>query len=644
MRRIWAVVVCCSIPIALDAFAFSQQPSDFESLLASAQQAQARSDFQAAAGFYRQAVSIHPEIPELRANLGLMYYQTGKDEPACEAFRQALRLKPGLFVPNLFLGLEYVKLKRFSEAIPFLKQAALAKSTDLQVQIALGQAYAGNGKPRLATASYSRATQLNPGNADAWYHLGVSYLEQVEADARILLTRHKDSAYVQALMAENLAEQQALIQADDAFKKVLAYPRLPPGAHANYGFVLLARHDLSGAEQQLSSELASNPGSLMAKLGLARLHLEQGATGQIVKEIEEIWKADAGFLRSNASLLSAGLPQPKRAELQGLLEERQAAESLSPEVVALFGSPAASDATAELSPGSGTKASPLQSAKKPVGNAAKLYATGNYDGCSEMLATRLRQLQTRDLQLLALCAYSTGDYRTALEAGAKLASNVVTEAEGLYWETKSAQKLATEALARASATDPNSHKLHVLLGDIYRQRKSYPDAEQEYRKALALRPGDAGALFGLSLALIADGRNDEALAVAQAALAKNPNDPEFNAVMGEILCAREDFPRAEPYLKKSLNTKPEFVSRVHALLGTVYAQTNRTQQAIAELKLALASDKDGSLHYQIARLYLKVGDHDSAVQAFEVSKRLEREGLMSVTVATEHGQNDSESQ
>jgi len=644
VRTIW-VVVCCLIPIALDGFAFLQQPSEYESLLASAQQAQASGDFQAAAGFYRQAVSIHPEIPELRANLGLMYYQTGKDEQACEAFRQALRLKAGLFVPNLFLGLEYVRLKRFSKAIPFLKQAALAKSTDLQVQIALGQAYAGSGKTRLATASYSRATQLNPGNADAWYRLGVSYLEQVEADARILLTRHKDSTFVQALIAETFAEQRALIQADDAYKKVLAYPRFPPSAHANYGFVLLARHDLSGAQQQLSSELASNPGSLMAKLGLARLHLEQGATGQTVKEIEDIWKADAGFLRSNASLLNAGLPpRPKRAELQGLLEEQQAAGSLSPEVVALFGSPATPDATADLSPGSGTNASPLKSAKKPVGDAARLYASGNYGVCTEMLASRLRQLQTRDLQLLALCAYSTGNYQSALDAAAKLASNIATEPEGLYWETKSAERLATAALARASATDPSSPKLHVLLGDIYRQRKFFPDAEQEYRKALALRPGDAGALFGLSLALLADGQNDEALTVAQTALPTNPDDPEFNAVMGEILCARDDFLGAEPYLKKSLNTKPEFVPRVHALLGKVYAQTNRTQQAIAELKLALASDKDGSLHYQIARLYLKVGDRYSAAQAFEVSKRLEREGLMRATVAMEQGQNDSEFQ
>ena len=54
--------------------AFPQEPAQFESLLASAQQAQAGSDFASAAEFYRKAVGIHPEIPELKANLGLMYY------------------------------------------------------------------------------------------------------------------------------------------------------------------------------------------------------------------------------------------------------------------------------------------------------------------------------------------------------------------------------------------------------------------------------------------------------------------------------------------------------------------------------------------------------------------------------------------
>jgi len=225
-----------------------------------------------------------------------------------------------------------------------------------------------------------------------------------------------------------------------------------------------------------------------------------------------------------------------------------------------------------------------------------------------------------------------------------LTTNAGTQAEGLYWETKSAQKLASEALSRASELDSSSPKLHLLLGDLYRQRDYFPDAELEYRKALALQPEDTGALFGLSLALLADQQTDEAFRLAQAALQKSVDDAELNGLMGEILCARHQYSEAEPYLKKGLNTKLELAPHVHALLGKVYAETDRTQQAIAELKLGLADDKDGSLHYQIARLYLKTGNRDSAKEAFEVSDRMHREGLRRAVVALQQGEINIETQ
>jgi predicted Zn-dependent protease len=625
----------------LPGVASPQQPDQFESLLASAQDAQARNDVLSAARFYQQAVNLHPEIPELQANLGLMYYETGKDEEAIEAFHHAARLKPGMLVPHLFLGLEYVKLKRFSEAIPHFKQAALVKPSDVQVQLGLGQAYAGYGKNRLASAAYARAAELAQGNADAWYHLGVSYLEQVEADARIFLTRHRESAYLQTLMAETFAEQRASIQADEAYKKVLAFPKFPAGVHAGYGFVLLSRHDLEGAERELSAELAANPGSLMARLGMARLHVEQGASAKTAKEVAEIWKTDTGFVRANAALFKAGLAGSRRGQLHIALQELQASGGISPETVSVF------DDSSGENPVTGAASArsdrPARSTG-PAGNATELYARGSYGQCRDVLASRPQPLAVKNLQLLASCAYLTGDYPNALKASGRLAENPSTEAEGLYWETKAAGNLATEALARASAADPNSPKLHVLLGDIYRQQKNIPEAEKEYRQALSLRPQDTGAQFGLSLTLLAAGQTDEALSLAQTALEKNPDDPELNAVMGEILCARNEYADAEPFLKKSLNTKPEFVSRVHALLGNVYAKTNRTQEAIAELRLGLDSDRDGSLHYQIARLYLKVGERELANQAFEASKRIQREGLIRATVAMEQGTNDTESQ
>jgi len=638
-------VVCYWLVSVLPGVAAPQQPDQFESLLASAQQAQARSDFESAAEFYRKAVGVHPEIPELEANLGLMYYQIGKNQQAIDAFNQAIRLKPGLFVPNLFLGLAYVRLKRFNDAIPYLKRAVLLNPTDIQARLALGHAYTGIGKTRQATESYLRLVELDPKSADGWLQLGVSYLEQVEADTRVLLARHKDSAYFETLVADTFAEQGAFIQAADAYKKALTFPAVPVGVHAAYGFVLLRQHDLPGAQRELNAEFASNPGSLMAKLGTARLHVEQGAIPEGVKEIDEVWRADANFLRVNVPLFNSGLPQLKRAGLQRGLEERQAPNDVSPEVLDLFRNATATERSVNMSQDpAGDVVSRVSGAKAPAGNAAELYARGKYGECTNLLASRLPLLPTKDLQRLAFCAYSSANFQPAAIAAQKLAGNAATEGEGLYWETRSAQKLATNALARASQLDSNSPKFHVLLGDVYRQRKYLPDAEQEYRKALALNPEDTGAQFGLSLTLLANSDLDEALRVTQAALVKNPDDPEFNAVMGEILSIQRDFSGAEPYLKKGLSTKPELIPHVHALLGRVYAETNRTQEAITESKLGLSDDKDGRLHFQIARLYLKVGDRDSAKQAFAESERLRREGLTRAAVAMEQGQNNGDSQ
>lgn len=640
------VVVLCSTVCLLAGTGLSQQPADFEALLASAQQAQARSDFQAASEFYRQAAAIRPEIAELQANLGLMSYQIGKDEQAIEAFRQALRLKPELFVPNLFLGREYVKLKRFSEAVPYLKRASLFKPDDIHAQLSLAQAYAGVGNTRLAIATYLRAAQIDPRDPDIWYHIGVSYLEQIEADARVLLARHKDSPYLQVLVADNFSEQHAFIQAAEAYDKALVSRQFPPGTRASYGFVLLNRHDLTGAEQEFDAELRSSPGSLLAKLGLARHHLEQGATEQATKEIEAIWTSDTGFLRTNAKLFNAGLPQPKRAELQRILEEHQEKGDAQTQMLALFRI-GADDGSFPLTATAFNDESSTSSTVARVGKPAELYAIcakGKYRKCSDLMSSRFQKLSASELRTLAFCAYSTGDFRRAFDAAAKMALTPTTEAEGLYWETKSAQRLATEALASASKMDSGSTKLHVLLGDLYRQRKSFADASREYRKALELQPEDSGAIFGLSLALLGDDQVDEALRLAQGALKNSPDDPELNAVMGEILCARNDFAGAEPYLNKSLNTKPEYVPHVHSLLGKVYAQTGRTEQAIAELKLALADDKNGAVHYQIARLYLKIGNRDSAKQAFDVSKRLRSQELNRATVAMQEGQDNSESQ
>lgn len=76
----------------------------------------------------------------------------------------------------------------------------------------------------------------------------------------------------------------------------------------------------------------------------------------------------------------------------------------------------------------------------------------------------------------------------------------------------------------------------------------------------------------------------------------------------------------------------------HALLGKTYAEMGRTQDAIAELKLGSESDQDGTVHYQLARMYLSIGDNSDAAAALEQMKAIQqrRRELAVIETQEEH--------
>jgi predicted Zn-dependent protease len=179
-----------------------------------------------------------------------------------------------------------------------------------------------------------------------------------------------------------------------------------------------------------------------------------------------------------------------------------------------------------------------------------------------------------------------------------------------------------------------------LIGDVFRQKRKWDDAEAEYRKAVSLDPGSRIARLSLAIVLFSELKTDEALAIGESLLGESPNDPEANLLAGEIFVQRNLFAEAEPFLLKCTDPKPEFVPRLHALLGHVYAETNRIPAAIAEYRSGLSTDDDGSLHYQLGRLYQKSGDRDAAQQAFTESQRLRRRWDDRARIALEQSPTD----
>ena len=257
-----------------------------------------------------------------------------------------------------------------------------------------------------------------------------------------------------------------------------------------------------------------------------------------------------------------------------------------------------------------------------LSNAEKLYAAGHYKECDEALIPALQQSTSAQQELLAQCSYNSGDFPITSTVARRLKASPATIAQGLYWESKADQKLAIGALVHAGEIDADSPRMHILLGDIYRQKRRWDDAEAEYRKAVALDPRSWGARLSLAIALFTELRDDEALEIDKTLLAENPDDPEANLLAAEILVQTHQFSGAEGYLAKCRDLKPEFMPRWHVLMGQVDAEMNLIHEAIAEYKQGLSSDVDGSVHYQLARLYQKTGSKSAAEEEIRISKEL----------------------
>jgi tetratricopeptide (TPR) repeat protein len=251
-----------------------------------------------------------------------------------------------------------------------------------------------------------------------------------------------------------------------------------------------------------------------------------------------------------------------------------------------------------------------------------LFVRGEYALCAKDLVPAISSLPDRELSLLVTCAFYTGDFNTALSAAKRLRRSPRTEEEGLFWSILAQQRLALLALSYAGEVEPNSVRLHELLAESYRDRERYADAEAEYQISLDINPKEFAALIGSATNYLQELKIDHAREMIQKALVLHPADAEANYIMGEVLIAEHKFSESEPYLRAGLSAKTELVPRIHALLGQVYAFQGDTKRAIDEYKLGLSSDDDGSVHFQLGRLYQKTGEKELAANAFAESKTL----------------------
>ena len=578
MRALLTFVLAAWIPAA----AQPDPAARLESLLAEAHRAEARSDFRSAAAAYREALALRPDVAQLWSNLGLMQHELQEYSLAANSFHSALRLDASLFVPNLFLGLDLLQLNRAKEAVPPLLAAQQGNPRDPQPPLALGRAFHMLWEPEKSREWFERAVGLAPRSGEAWSGLGFAYFDLAEAAGAKLAGSFADSVQAAVLTADAFAEQGRVIEAINAYRVPLGSSTPAPRcSHTSYGFALLRHGSAAEAEQEFRRDLAS---CSAARVGMARLLFESGEREKALAALTDLAHADPEGFGASLSRFWEGLDAQQ-------LETRLAQLGQSTSAVAGV-------LSARIRAGTPSAAVLEPEPHVPVSGTPS------------------------ELEQLASGAFFSGHFRTVALASDRLRQKYPNDPAGWYWAVKANQRLGVAALARAAEVEPDSPTVHALLGDYYRRRRMFDQAREEYSKVVAMSSDSLAGLAGLASADLADGRLEEALAAAQKALVRSPADSDVNLLMAEILVAQNQYQDAEPYLERSLHVRPGLLPRVHALRGRVLAASGRDQEAIGEFKQGLASDEDGSLHYQLARSYQKVGDSKAAAEAFEKSKEM----------------------
>jgi predicted Zn-dependent protease len=192
--------------------------------------------------------------------------------------------------------------------------------------------------------------------------------------------------------------------------------------------------------------------------------------------------------------------------------------------------------------------------------------------------------------------------------------------ESYYRELRSAEKAATEAFAHLEKLPPTA-EIHQFLAENARAQGRHLEEVEHWRAALKLAPGNRTLEVELAYGLHLARDHQGAQQVLERLVQKSPASARLNFMLGDTLLALQKPQEALPYLEKGVAGDKTMLA-AQAALGRALMQLGRPEQALAPLKAALPSDKDGTLHFQLAQAHRAAGQDELARQALAEYQKL----------------------
>jgi tetratricopeptide (TPR) repeat protein len=244
-----------------------------------------------------------------------------------------------------------------------------------------------------------------------------------------------------------------------------------------------------------------------------------------------------------------------------------------------------------------------------------------------------RELKTpkphpRTQYYLGLALQSSGRMDEAISHLNQSLAQDPKDADAFYELARLHKNASLHSIEALKALDPDSFQLHALMGEVYADQERYSDAIDEYQKALAKRPDAPGMQFLIGVAYWAQRQMEPAEKAFKEAYKENPNDAMTNLYLGDIAVRYQRFSEALPFLMIAKQTQHS-MPQLHVLLGQCYQAQNALQKAKGEFQAAITADPSAAQpHYLLARVYRELHDAQASADElaqFEQLSKLEKE-------------------
>ena len=307
---------------------WAQQPSpdDLQAYFQQGQTALSQGRYGEAAAAFEKVAAAAPDIAEVRAALGLCYFQQSRFQQSADSLRLALQLKPGLPRTDILLAMSLTELGRFEEALPGLRKG-FAQSEDPILRRSSGlrllRAYSGLGRDRESIEAALGLDKLFPNDPEVLYHAGRLFGNYAYLTFSKLSAVAPDSVWRHQAAGEAFESEGQIDRALAEYRRVIELDPTRPGIHFRVGRAL-SSSSLDEAMQAFLAELKIDPSNANAAYEIGEIHRRAGEFEPARKYFSQAIGSYPSFEQARLglaqTLLSLDAPAEALVHLQAAIE------------------------------------------------------------------------------------------------------------------------------------------------------------------------------------------------------------------------------------------------------------------------------------------------------------------------------------